>query len=197
MAQKFVRKSWNFERVSYFSTPTSVTKRVLNTMNNQGVEQDSLQSIMWDTYMRAGEQALRLKNVTEAERMFAIAYERSNEFELNDLRRLETMRQIVTCYMHRGQYHRAEEFLMPLMSSLFAQFGSDSDEMLGAMKILAEIHTKQDKFKDAAHVTKYLLDHHPARNNPHDPEIQELKKEYNVLRWKCTSDYEYDQMWLH
>lgn len=167
------------------------------TINSETVDQDSIHAIMWNTYIRAGEQALRLKNVPEAERMFALAYERSNEFELHDLRRLETMRYIVQCYMQRGEYHRAEEFLIPLMSSLFAQFGQDSPEMLGAMRLLAEIHKKQAKYSEAAHVLKYVLDNHPKRNSPYDPEIVDLRKEYNTMRWKCTSDYEYDQMWLH
>jgi hypothetical protein len=156
------------------------------------VDQMRTHAIMWDQYVRAGQQALRLKNCTEAERMFNLAFERSREFGDKDQRVAESLRWIVKTHMDRGDYRKAELAANRLMEHLYTHLGEDNPETLLGMRLCAAIYAKQAKFTEGAKLLRHVLDHHPKRHTARlDPEFLAIQNEYNSMRARTSSDYDY------
>lgn len=151
---------------------------------------------MWKQYQEAGERALRLRNIAEAERMFRLALERSQRFGEKDMRIMQTLRHLVKCLVDTRQYQRAEDLLEPLMEKLFTEFGAKSPELLETMRLLAKVYEHQCKFSKAASILKCVMDNHPNRIS-RDGEFIELKREYETFVQMTGKFGHKDVFWNH
>lgn len=150
------------------------------------------EEIIWEQYLRAGQQALRLKNCTEAERMFNLAFERSRQFGDHDARTVESLKWIVKTHMDRSDYLKAESAAHRLMEHLYTHFGEQNPETLAGMRMTATIYGKQAKYTEGAKLLRYVLDHHPKRHMARlDPEFIEIQREYNTMRARTSGDFDY------
>lgn len=163
------------------------------SQSSANLEDVRMHSLMWETYFKAGQQALRLHQVDEARRMFNLAMERGKlAFDNDDLRQLQTIRWMVKSYIDTGEYQQAERLLEPLMHELFARFGGNSPEMLDALEMLVNVYEHQCKFTEASKLLKYILSTYTGPAD--DPHYADLLHRYNAM---LAPQHEEEIRWLH
>lgn len=113
-------------------------------MHQDAHAQLDVSQILWESYIKAGQSALRLKNSDEAHRMFSMALEKCDP-HYDEWRLLATLRWIAVSLCERKNYAEAEKTLNKMLQEVYARFGAEAPEALELTKWLAFVMEKQDR----------------------------------------------------
>lgn len=106
------------------------------------VEGDDPESL-WNKYMQQGKAALEAQNNSEAERLFALAVEKAEQFAPQDRKLWDSMCQLAAAYDATGKLYKATSTYKDVLKRCQDTHGPNSPHLVSYLRLVAKNHSDQ------------------------------------------------------